>query len=189
MRTLLLLLSLTLASATCLAEPLTLPQLVQRTEAPDSLQGRFSQAKYLSQFDTTLQSSGEFSYQRGVEIRWLTTAPLRSELTMTPGGLETRQQGTLLMKLDAGSQPAARIMSSLFFAVLSADWASLSDYFSLTLDAPDDQRWQARLEPVTPEIAAFVSRVELRGDRWLREAVLYEPRGDSTTIHFEPQPQ
>lgn len=187
MRTLLLLAGLMLGSAACLAEPLTLQQLVQRTEALESLQGRFSQDKYLSQLDTTLRSSGEFSYQQGVEIRWLTTEPLRSELTMTPGGLETRQQGELLMKLDARNQPAARIMSSLFFAVLSADWASLSDYFSMTLDAPDAQRWQAELEPLKPEIAAFVTRIELKGDRWLREAVLYEARGDATTIHFEPQ--
>ncbi len=167
------------------ATPLDVGELMARTQAPAQLQGRFSQYKYLKVLDAGLESSGQFSYRRGEEIRWQTQQPLQSELIMTPQTIESRQHGETLLQLDSATQPLAQLLSTIFFSVMTADWLQLTEYFQLSGQALEGERWQVTLTPLHAEIAMVVTQVELQGDSLLRQVVLHDAVGDITTIRFD----
>jgi len=156
--------------------------------APEFLQGSFTQEKYLGALDATLVSTGEFTYQRGKSIRWAILEPVQSELILTPSSISSRQGQQLTMQLDASSNPVARVIGEIFFAVLTTQWEKLAPYFELS-GTIDGQRWQAVLLPVDPAVRQLFSRIELSGARLLDEIVLHETNGDRTTIRLFDQHQ
>ena len=163
---------------------LTFAQLEQISTSPSSLDGRFSQEKYLAALDASLLSSGVFSYRRGESIRWETLEPIQNELFMTPTTIVNRQGEQELVRLEKDTNPAVTVLSEIFFSVLTAEWAKLAVYFDLSGQLDGDQ-WSAELIPVDHSVMHVVSRVELRGDTLLRELILHESGGDRTTIRFD----
>ncbi|RLA19560.1 MAG: outer membrane lipoprotein carrier protein LolA [Gammaproteobacteria bacterium] len=162
---------------------LSFEQMETLSSMPPSLKGEFTQEKYLSSLDALLVSTGTFSFQRDKSISWKTLEPIKSELLMTPTSIVSRQGARELARFEASSNPALSIFSELLFAVLTAEWEMLSNYFELTGQLKGEQ-WQAILIPVDTNIAQVVSRVELRGGTLLDELILHEGNGDFTKIHF-----
>lgn len=158
--------------------------LTQLTESPDQLQGEFKQEKYLAEFDTTLVSSGIFNYQRNKFIRWQTLMPIENELLMKPNSIRSSQDGDDLISLKADKDPATKILTEIFFAVLTADWYALSDYFFANGDYQNDRDWQVKLTPREQTLKQAINHVELSGDNLMRKVVLHEKNGDITRIDF-----
>lgn len=163
---------------------LSFEQLERISNNPSSLEGRFTQEKYLAALDTALGSSGIFSYQRGKSVRWETLKPIQSEMLMTPTSISNKQGGQELMRMETESSPAVALFNEIFFSVLTAEWGKLSAYFKLSGNIEGGQ-WHAELVPVNKTVKQAVSRVELKGDALVREIILHESGGDRTTIHFE----
>lgn len=157
--------------------------LGKATKSPGQLQGVFNQEKYLAFLDVSLLSSGEFNYQRGESIRWVTQLPIDSELLMTPTQIINKQGDQELSRVSMDSNPAAKVVSDIFFAVLTADWEELSKTFSVQ-GKVDTSGWQASLKPLNDPIASLISHVEVTGDSYLRELTLYEVKGNRTRITF-----
>lgn len=166
------------------AQGLTYAQLEQLTDSPAHLEGHFRQQKYLSSMDISLASHGVFEYQRGESIRWQIQEPIQNELLVTPTAIVSRQGDQNLLQLGAESNPAVSAFSGIFFSVLTADWGKLAEYFELSGRVDGDQ-WQANLLPLNDSIAQLVTSVTLKGDGLLREVILNEIGGDTTTIHFD----
>lgn len=158
--------------------------LTQLTESPEQLQGEFKQEKYLAEFDTTLVSSGIFNYQRNKFIRWQTQAPIENELIMKPSSISSSQGGDELISLKADNDPATKVLTEIFFAVLTADWYALSDYFFANGDYQNDRDWQVKLTPREQTLKQVINHVELSGDNLMRKVVLHEKNGDITRIDF-----
>ena len=165
---------------------ITFLQLVQVSPSLESLEGRFSQEKYLNSIDATLVSTGEFSYQRGKSMRWEILEPIRNKLLMTPTEITSKQGNTELLRFDADSNPVSVVLSGVFFSVLTADWENLSNYFELSGEI-EAQRWHVVLEPLDPAVMQIFSQVELKGDGLLEEIILHENSGDKTTIRLYNQ--
>lgn len=163
---------------------LTYEQLEEISVSPERLDGDFTQQKYLKALDTSLLSTGVFSYQRGKSIRWNTEEPIKNELLMTPDAIVNRQNGHELVRLETDSNPAVTILSEIFFSVLTAEWDKLSGYFDLSGTANGEQ-WSAELLPVDAAVLQVITRVELKGNDLLREVILHEKGGNRTTIRFE----
>ncbi|MFV9615020.1 MAG: outer membrane lipoprotein carrier protein LolA [Gammaproteobacteria bacterium] len=163
---------------------LNFEQLERISKNPANLEGRFTQEKYLAALDTSLHSSGIFSYQRGKFVRWQTLTPIQGEMLMTPTSISNKQGGQELMRLETGSNPAVTLFNEIFFAVLTAEWEKLSAYFKLSGNVEDGQ-WFAELVPLDNTVKQVVSRVELKGEALVHEIILHESSGDRTTIHFE----
>ncbi len=163
---------------------LSFEQLERISTNPSSLEGRFTQEKYLAALDTSLHSSGIFSYQQGKFVRWETLKPIQSEMLMTPTSISNKQGGQELMRLETGSNPALTLFNEIFFSVLTAEWGKLSAYFKLS-GIVEGGRWHAELVPLDNTVKQVVSGVELKGEALVREIILHESGGDSTTIHFE----
>jgi len=159
-------------------------ELAQITTSPKSLQGSFHQQKYLAALDVTLHSSGVFEYRRGESIRWQIEQPIQNELLITPTSLSSRQGDDELLRLDVDSNPATAIMGRILFAVLTAQWQQLADYFTISGEI-EGQQWRAELLPEDAVVGRMLERVELRGDELLRVIVLHEQGGDRTTIQLQ----
>lgn len=157
--------------------------LAKLTDSPKTLTGDFTQEKHLSQFDATISSQGTFSYKRGAYIRWITEKPIKNELTMTTKDIISRQGDNEMLRIDTDKNPAAQIMNRIFFAVMTAEWHTLSGYFSAT-GKQSGAAWSVTLTPKNDVLKQHISLVELQGDRLLRTLTLQEKNGDSTQINF-----
>lgn len=162
---------------------LSFEQLENITKNPTGLEGQFVQEKYLAALETSFISSGKFSYQRGVSVRWETLKPVQSEMLMTPEAISNTQGGRELMRIETKSNPAVTLFNEMFFSVLTAEWQKLSAYFELS-GKVEDGYWRAELLPVDKTVKQVISRVELKGEALVHEIILYEGSGDRTTIHF-----
>lgn len=162
---------------------LTFEQLEAISSTPEKLEGRFKQEKYLSHIDVSLFSSGVFSYQRGQEIHWHTLKPIQNELIITPEVIINRQDGRDLVHVDVDSNPSIRLLSELFFSVLTAEWQKLGAFFEISGEKGAEQ-WTAELVPIDKVITQFSDRIILRGDTLLREIIIYEKSGNYTIIRF-----
>ena len=122
-------------------------QLVQLLLQPEVLEGSFSQEKYLGALDTTLISTGVFTYYRGKSIRWEILQPIQSELMITPAAVSSKQGNQELIHQDMNNNPVARVIGEIFFAVLTVDSAKLAPYFELS-GSIEEQQWHAILLPL-----------------------------------------
>lgn len=169
--------------ATILNAAPTFETLAKLTDSPATLKGDFKQKKILKAFDTSITSTGQFSYQRNAFIRWKTVAPVENELLMTPDGISSQQGGNELVNLTADKTPAIKMLSSIFFAVLTAEWQTLAEYFDVVLEG-DQSSWKVLLTPKDETLKQAVTNVNLAGDRLVKEVILHEQSGDSTHIVF-----
>jgi hypothetical protein len=161
-------------------------QLSRVASMPDELQGSFRQEKYLAVIDTSLKSSGRYSYRRGESMRWQILEPIQSELLMTPQGLSSRQGDDELLRLDADTHPGAAMMGDILFALLGAQWQRLEKYFELSGNI-EGQQWQAVLMPRDAIVGQLFNRVELQGADLLELVVLHEAGGDITRIYLDSE--
>ncbi|WP_297811440.1 outer membrane lipoprotein carrier protein LolA [uncultured Methylophaga sp.] len=174
------LLLLSLTSIAVNAE-LSYDLLDKLTDSPHTLQGDFRQEKTLGEIDAVIVSEGQFDYQRDEHIRWVTEKPIADELVMTPDLIISRQDGENALTIEADTNPTVKVMSTIFFAVMTADWYSLSDYFFAN-GQQSGQDWTVTLTPRNDVLKNSISSVELAGDKLLREITLLERNGDQTHI-------
>lgn len=165
------------------ASGISFETLAQKTRNPDMLQGLFHQEKYLAAFELTLDSSGQFVYQKGRSIHWQTLEPVENELILTPDSIVNRQGGEELMRLDAAQGDAISVFSQIFFAVMTAQWEQLERYFSLEGQADGDD-WQVKLTPTDNRFSQLIRSVELSGKGFMEQVVLHEQSGNRTQIRF-----
>ena len=158
-------------------------ELAQLTKTPEQLAGKFTQEKYLNTIDVTLDSSGEFVYQRNQSMRWITLVPIENELLLTPTSMINKQGETELAKIDLDNNPTTKMIGEIFFAVLTADWQALEKFF--TINAVIEQAdWKVDLIPNDGLLKQIMSRVELQGGEFLQQIIIHEVGKNRTTIVF-----
>lgn len=158
-------------------------ELQNLLQTPAQLSGHFSQAKYLAAVDTSLKSSGTFAYVADQEITWHTITPIENTLILTPNQIISAHNGQQTSVMDSQNSPAVRILSDLFFGVMTADWDLLQEYFSIDASISQGQ-WQAQLTPSDTSIGQVITQVTLSGATFLQQVELHEVNGNTTTIQF-----
>lgn len=106
---------------------LSLDLMDKLTESPENLRGQFVQKKTVKAFDVTIKSSGDFHYRRHQFIDWHTHKPVANQLRMTPSQITSQQGDQSLMQIDTDADPTVKVLSQIFFAVLTAEWLGISD--------------------------------------------------------------
>jgi hypothetical protein len=158
-------------------------QLVQ----PPVLRGDFEQSKQVQGFAKPLVSRGSFLVARERGVLWTTKTPFASQLRLTRDEiLATQSGGAVAFRLDASKEPAVRVINSLMFALLRGDLGSLAEHFKIEGNA-DAKGWSLLLTPKTSALAKLMSRIELAGDKHVRNIRIDEANGDRTTIRFSAQ--
>jgi hypothetical protein len=155
----------------------------ERLSQPEVLRGEFEQAKTVQGFAKPLVSKGDFLVARGKGVLWRTREPFASELRLTRNEIQATQGGAVSFKLDAGKEPAVRLINSLMFALLNGDVSQLSELFSLS-GSTQGRSWTLQLAPKQAGLAQLLKHVELQGDGLVRRVLIDEANGDKTVIRF-----
>jgi hypothetical protein len=175
--------ALTPAWAADAAGPL-LARVRQRLVNEPVVRGSFEQRKTVKGFRNPLVSSGEFVVVRQRGVLWRTSAPFPSLLVVTRDRVLARQgDGTVAKRLSASDEPAVRAISETLFGVMAADLAALVQRFDIGGEE-NAQGWKLVLLPRDAQLARWIQRVELEGDRFLHAVRMQEASGDQTLMRL-----
>ena len=152
------------------------------------LKGEFEQTKTLKGFRNALVSRGEFLVARGQGVWWHTREPFETTLVVTKTRLFTRNpDGSTTNLADAQAEPGVRQVNELIFSLLAADLDALADKFTIAAQPVGAAGWSLVLTPRDPDIAKFLVRATLAGERDVQSVRIEEARGDTTQIRFAHQ--
>ncbi|MCX7806358.1 MAG: outer membrane lipoprotein carrier protein LolA [Planctomycetota bacterium] len=153
-----------------------------------SLWCEFRQVRRLKLFEEPLESRGAIMFERPRSIRWETTSPYRSCIVSnggTPAQFEWRDGRRV--RLDSPfPRPMGKVLDQIA-AMHRGDFEALGREYEITA-ARRDGGVSLTMIPRDPGAGRVFSSLEIRMPADLsevREVVLSEPGGDSTTISFE----
>jgi outer membrane lipoprotein-sorting protein len=162
--------------------------LHERLKASPVLKGQFEQTKTLKGFRNPLVSRGEFLVARGQGVWWHTQQPFESTLVVTKTRLFTRNaDGSANDLMDAQAEPGLQQVNALIFSLLAADPEVLADKFNVVAQPVGASGWTLTLTPRDANLAKFLVRATLTGERDVQTARIDEARGDATQIRFSHQ--
>jgi hypothetical protein len=162
--------------------------LHERLKIAPVLKGEFEQVKTLKGFRNALVSKGEFLVARGQGVWWHTRQPFETTLVVTRTRLFTRNpDGSTGDLADAQAEPGVRQVNELIFSLLAADIDALADKFAIVAQPVGAAGWTLALTPRDPDIAKFLVRATLAGERDVQTVRIEEARGDTTLIRFSHQ--
>lgn len=157
----------------------------QRIAKVAVLRGGFEQEKQVTGFKNPLRSQGKFLLARDKGVVWTTLKPFPSEMVITRERiLSFDGAGKRSVQADARQQPALRQVNAMMFALMAGDVKALTSRFDIDAQALANNAWTLALKPKSAAMAKSFSRIELRGDRYVREVVIVEGAGDRTTLKF-----
>ena len=160
----------------------------ERLKVAPVLRGDFEQTKTLKGFRNPLVSKGEFLVARGQGVWWHTLQPFESTLVVTPTKLFTRNaDGSASNLMDAQAEPGLQQVNALVFSLLAADVDVLADRFTVVSQPVGAAGWTLVLTPRDANIAKFLVRATLAGERDVQSVRIDEARGDVTQIRFARQ--
>jgi len=149
------------------------------------IRGQFEQTRRLAGFSNPLVSRGDFVLARGRGVVWNTREPFPSSLLVTPDRLVMRgADGKVQQQMQADSQPAMRVVGESMIAVLRGDLRSLQTRFEVTGKLVGKSGWALTLIPADAGMRRVFTRIELAGDRFVRNVRLEEGSGDSTVVRM-----
>jgi hypothetical protein len=88
------------------------------------------------------------------------------------------------VEADASQQPALRQVNAMMFALVDGDVAALASRFDIAAQVLPHAAWSLTLTPKAAALVKLFARIELRGDRYVRQVVITEAGGDQTTLKF-----
>ena len=166
------------------AQAPTLEEISQQLRLNEDLHGEFVQRKYLSILPNPLQSRCNFAFHPDSGLVWETQQPLQSKLTFSAQGISQEQHGqqTWLARAD---QPGVAVIGQILTAMLTRDWETLTNYFSIEVVADSSAaQWHLLLTPTQATLSTVIQRIALSGDQHLRQMILFEQNNDRTEIDF-----
>ncbi|MGO1692867.1 MAG: outer membrane lipoprotein carrier protein LolA [Marinobacter sp.] len=146
-----------------------------------SLEGKFEQSKYIADLDTSLDSSGHFSFVVDEGLSWNIRKPVATNLRITPNEIVEEQDGEVVMRMGVDEQPMTRAISEVFFAIFGGDWQALEERFTIH-SVQEDARWIVELEPKDELLKSYLNAIKLQGSDYLEVLILSESNGDRTRI-------
>jgi outer membrane lipoprotein-sorting protein len=157
----------------------------QRVVHAEVLRGGFEQEKRVAGFNNPLRSQGRFLLARNKGVVWTTLKPFPSEMVVTRERiLSIDGAGQRTVQADASQQPALRQINAMMFALVDGDVSALASRFDLAAQALPHDAWLLTLTPKEAAVTKLFSRIELRGDRYVRTVAMTEAGGDQTTLKF-----
>lgn len=168
------------------------PSLAERVRARLSdapvQRGEFEQKKTVKGFKHPLVSRGDYLYARERGVVWRTREPFASTLVLTRERLQARAaDGSTTTALDARSEPGLRAVNQLLFALLAADLGVLAERFHIEGQVPAEGTWRLTLTPRDAQLAGWLQRIELQGERQVQTVQWLEASGDASLIRFSAQ--
>jgi hypothetical protein len=144
------------------------------------VKGNFVQEKYLTRFDRSLMSSGNFIIAVEHGMVWETLRPFPS--TMVLGKqfiLQSRPDGRTSVLSAQGNETFTQ-MADVISMVFSGQSQGLLENFEVYF-LGSVSNWTIGLLPRDSVFASFVTRITMSGDSAIRSIRLFEPNNDIIT--------
>lgn len=168
---------------TATSEASLLQSLLGEQAGVEFLEGDFEQSKYIADLETSLESSGDFSFVTDEGLRWNIVRPVPTQLRITANEIVEEQNGEEVMRMDVDDQPMTRAISEVFFAIFGGDWDKLAERFTVR-PIQEESPWRFELEPKDEMLRSYLSSIELQGEDYLEVLILSETNGDRTRIQL-----
>jgi len=144
------------------------------------IKGNFDQEKYLSRFNRSLMSSGNFIITAENGMVWETLKPFPSTMIMGKNFImQIRPDGRKSVLSAQGNETftqMADVMSSVFSGQIQELLENFEVYFSGGVSD-----WNMGLLPRDSVLASIVTRITMSGDSAIRSIRLFEQTGDVIT--------
>ncbi len=169
-------------------QPQELQAILQILGSKPLVRADFNQEKTIAALKKPLLSSGRMVFQREAGVLWRLATPVQAELVVTRTAILQKTARTQ-SRIKLGGSPYGAATSSLL-QLLSGDMQRVENQFLVDSAERQGKGWTLSLRPKDPTLAKIFTRLNARGDEYLRELTMQEPNGGRTLLRFSnPQAQ
>ena len=175
-----------LSGVTHAAEPApadALARIGAQIEQHAVVRAEFTQSKQMAAMKRPLVTSGHLVYSRQHGVLWQIEQPFRMSYVL--GEDKIVEIGADGVRRERGLRdvPGLAQVGRIFRAMLGANTNALREYFDATVQG-DPAKWEIELKPRQPQLAQFLSGLQLSGGRFVDSIRINEAGGDATQIRF-----
>jgi hypothetical protein len=183
MRWLILFLALLFIGRAQATEPDALTRIGAQIEQHAVVRAEFTQSKQMTAMKRPLVTSGHLVYSRKHGVLWQIEQPFRMSYVL--GEDKIVEIGADGVRRERGLRdvPGLAQVGRVFRAMLGANTSALREYFDATVHG-DPAKWEVELKPRQPQLAQFLTGLQLSGGRFVDSIQISEAGGDSTQIRF-----
>ena len=147
------------------------------------VRAEFTQSKQMAAMKRPLVTSGRLVYSRQHGVLWQIEQPFRMSYLL--GDERIVEIGADGVRRERGLRdvPGLAQVGRVFRALLGANTAALREYFDTTVHG-DPARWEIELKPRQPQLAQFLTGLQLSGGRFVDNIRIAEAGGDATQIRL-----
>jgi hypothetical protein len=146
----------------------------------------FTQTRHLNGVRAPLVSRGQ-AVVAANRVDWRVTAPIDVVTTITPAGITQSVEGGPPQRVGPQGGGDAFLSSAGLFDLLVGDFDGLNAHYTLVRSpAQSNGGWRMRLTPRSPELARFVSHIEVAGCERVTQVELRQANGDWMEIALAP---
>jgi len=162
----------------------TVPEaLTAHLKSTSILHADFNQTRHIAVLSRPLKSSGSLVISRDLGVIWRMAKPMPLTVVAGPKGvLEVDREGHRKLQTSKDTPMVAQ-MASIMKSLLEGKWSALEGFFSVKGEGGKDGGWSILLTP-TPQTAAFLKSVRIRGAKHIESIHVEEPSGDSMDLVF-----
>ena len=152
-------------------------------DAQPRLRAEFDQTKRMAELERPVLARGRMLVWREAGVVWQIEQPVKMVVVLREDvTIQIDASGRRRVQRTNDDAVAART-GRILGALLNGDTATLGQWFDIAARI-DAQQWSITLTPRRGARAAFLSSMQVSGDRYVRSVAIDEANGDSTQISF-----
>lgn len=148
------------------------------------LRADFHQEKTIQVLSRPLLSRGRMVFQLGRGILWEVKEPYAARMLLKSDHIIEWKAKGAPQRSSFEAVPGLRALSHVILSAMAGDFDQLYNDFDVRRN-PTGVGWWLTLSPKkTSALTGAISKVEIRGNRFVESVSLFEVRGDQTVIQF-----
>lgn len=165
------------------AESDLLNQISSQVEQHPVVRAEFTQTKKMQALKRPLVTVGQLTYTHSQGVLWQILQPYHVSYVLSEDKIIEIDANGLRKVRGLTEVPGLAQVGRVFRAMLGADISTLHSYFDVTAQGAPG-KWSLTLKPRQPQIAKYLSLIQLSGSNFIETIVISEAAGDSASIRF-----
>jgi outer membrane lipoprotein-sorting protein len=157
-------------------------QIETLVSAAPTVRGKFTQSKTLSGVSKKLNSEGFFIVDKSKGVVWITEKPIYQTLKVSNSGIRIGNKSSVLMNLDARSEPSVKYINELVLAIFSGDMSALERLFNYSGEVTA-KGWNLELTPKNT-VSTLFKKITIVGSSTINRISFISKDGDLTEVIF-----
>ena len=162
----------------------TLARIAVQVEQYPVVRADFEQTRNMSALKRPLVMRGRLTYSRRYGVLWQIEQPYRITYLLGEERIVEIASDGARRERGLREVPGLAQVGRVFRAMLGANTSALQEYFDIAVHG-DVGQWEIELKPRQPQLAQFLTGMQLSGTRFVDSIRIGEADGDSTQIRFQ----